>query len=152
MPIQYFHGAQGEIKYIDEISEESLLETPIELTEWVANIFFDIKHDKKEGHIIAIKVTQGVVPTGNHEKVILVINSESKFKLYPYNDNIFKKPLSKELIEFLAGIAKIALAHNGGMFCVIKDEYGLQKFQPKAIHDNDLKRQIHDQVNRFLLN
>lgn len=142
----------GRIDYLSHTVNENLLSTKIDKIDALYSLIFKINHLKNDGHEIEVIVNQGFGLKKPSTEIILTIESCSKFKVIPYTDGIFKKPASIEMIKLFTEISKLAIAHNSGMFCIIREDYGLEEWNPRPISADVLKSLIFNDTNKLFLN
>lgn len=140
----------GKVKYISHEVDEIATSLAANEMDFVSSIDINIKHIKTDGHEIGIFINQGYIKSKSKNDKILIINSSSHFKVVPYDEEIFKKPAPVLLINLLTDMVKIASAHNSGMFCIIREDYGMDAISPQPIPKGNLKNQIFNSVNRYL--
>lgn len=141
----------GKVKYISHEVNEKLTATPANQMDFVSKVDIEMRHNKIEGHEVDIIIEQGYVLSKTKNDVVLTIKSSSHFKIVPYDHEFFKKPASTLLVNTITDIVKVSSAHNSGMFCIIREDYGMDEISPQPIPKETIKNLIFNNLNRHLL-
>lgn len=141
----------GKVDYVSHTVDENLASScrPSDVA-FVIDAHVELKHIKNDGHEITLKVEQGLTKKASDHK-ILMIESVSRFKVIPYDDDFFKKPAKTQMISMITDMAIKALDHNLGMFVIIREDYGIKDIIPMPMPRGQIKDIIFNDVNRQLL-
>lgn len=80
-----------------------------------------------------------------------MIESISRFKVVPYDDDFFRRPAKTILVSMITDMAIKASDHNLGMFVIIREDYGIKDIVPMPLAKGKLKDLIFNDINRQLL-
>lgn len=139
----------GEIKCLSVKADQSLLENAKKNgIDYAGSMDFEISNLPDNGHEIVFKILQGVVLKGKSDKIVLLVESQSKFKIEPFNVEMFIPPVQPGVSRLILQMAQMSLANNSGMFCILKEDLKLSAIQLGSIPEAALKAKINQQLNQ----